>query len=136
MTLSYWYSIFSPFQDGVWNIANHCQTDVYCGLFMHCLFLKVVLSLVKTELLNSKHAQVCEHACVKKIYTFSLVLDMKYEQVIITWLCDSGQTGLVVDNPAHSRWAETRWSLWSSSTQAILWFYDSMNLITLQISDL
>ena len=40
--------------------------------------------------------------------------------------CGSGQPGLVVDNPAHSRGVETRWSLWSFWTQAILWFYDSM----------
>ena len=30
-------------------------------------------------------------------------------------------------DPAHSRGVETRWSLCSFSTQAILWFYDSMN---------
>ena len=34
---------------------------------------------------------------------------------------------LVVGNPAHSKGSyQTRWSLWSFSTQAILWFYDSM----------
>jgi len=33
--------------------------------------------------------------------------------------------GLVVGNPAHSRGVETRWSLWSFSTQDILGFYDS-----------
>jgi len=38
--------------------------------------------------------------------------------------CGSGQPGLVAGNPAHSRGIETRWSLWSFSTQAILWFYD------------
>jgi len=36
--------------------------------------------------------------------------------------CGSGQFGLVVGDPAHSRGVETRWSLWSFSTQAILWF--------------
>jgi len=36
----------------------------------------------------------------------------------------SGQPGLVVGDPAHSRGVETRWSWWSFSTQAILWFYD------------
>jgi len=40
--------------------------------------------------------------------------------------CGSGQPGLVVGDPAHSGCVETRWSLWSFSTQAILWFYDSM----------
>jgi len=40
--------------------------------------------------------------------------------------CSSGQPGLVVGGPAHSRGVETQWSLWSLSTQAILWFkYDS-----------
>ena len=34
--------------------------------------------------------------------------------------CGSGQPGLVVGAPAHSRGVETRWSLWSLSTQAIL----------------
>ena len=40
--------------------------------------------------------------------------------------CGSGleQPGLVVGDPAHSRGVETQWSLWSFSTQAILWFYD------------
>jgi len=33
----------------------------------------------------------------------------------------SGQPGLLVGDPAHSRGLETRWSLWSFSTQAILW---------------
>jgi len=37
--------------------------------------------------------------------------------------CGSGQPGLVAGNPAH-RGIETRWSLWSFSTQSILWFYD------------
>jgi len=32
----------------------------------------------------------------------------------------SGQPGLVVGDPAHSRGFETRLSLWSFSTQAIL----------------
>jgi len=36
--------------------------------------------------------------------------------------CGSGQHGLVVGDPAHSRGVEARWSLWSFSTQAILWF--------------
>jgi len=34
------------------------------------------------------------------------------------------QPDLVVGNTAHSRGVETRWSLWSFSAQAILWFYD------------
>jgi len=38
--------------------------------------------------------------------------------------CGSGQPGLVVGDPAHSRGVETQWSLLSSSTQAILRFYD------------
>ena len=38
--------------------------------------------------------------------------------------CGSGQPGLVVGNPAHSRGVEIQWSLWSFSTQAILWFCD------------
>ena len=37
--------------------------------------------------------------------------------------CGSGQPGRVVGDPAHGRGVETRWSLWSFSTQAILWFY-------------
>ena len=38
--------------------------------------------------------------------------------------CGSGQPGLVVGDSAHSRGVETGWSLWSFSTQAILWFYE------------
>jgi len=34
------------------------------------------------------------------------------------------QPCLVVGDPAHNRGVETRWSLKSFSTQAILWFYD------------
>ena len=40
--------------------------------------------------------------------------------------CGSGHPGLVVGDPVHSREVETTWSLWSFSTQAILWFYDMM----------
>jgi len=44
--------------------------------------------------------------------------------------CGSGQPGLLVGDPAHSRGVETWLSLWSFSTQAILWFYDnSLNTI-------
>ena len=39
--------------------------------------------------------------------------------------CGSGQPGLVVGDPACGRGVETRWSLWSFSTHAILWFYNS-----------
>jgi len=38
--------------------------------------------------------------------------------------CGSGQPGLAVGNPAHSRGVETGCSLWSFSTQASLWFYE------------
>ena len=39
--------------------------------------------------------------------------------------CGSGQPGLVVGDPVQGRGVETRWSLWSFSTQAILWWlYD------------
>lgn len=39
------------------------------------------------------------------------------------WMCcGSGQPGLAAGNPAHSRGVETRWSVWSFSTQAILRF--------------
>jgi len=41
--------------------------------------------------------------------------------------CGSGQPGLVVGDPAHSRGVETRWSLWSFATQAILWFYTELS---------
>ena len=41
-------------------------------------------------------------------------------------VCGSWQPGLVVGDTAHSRGVETRWSLWSFSTQAILRFYDSV----------
>jgi len=37
--------------------------------------------------------------------------------------CGSGHPGVVVGDPAHSRGVENWWSLWSFSTQAILWFY-------------
>jgi len=42
--------------------------------------------------------------------------------------CGSGQPGLVVGDPAHSRGVETRWSLVCFSTQPILWFCDSFFL--------
>ena len=32
--------------------------------------------------------------------------------------------GLVVGNPAHGRGVETKWSIWSFLTQAILWFHE------------
>lgn len=35
---------------------------------------------------------------------------------------------LLVGDPAHDEGVETRWSLWSFSVQAILWFYDSVLL--------
>ena len=47
--------------------------------------------------------------------------------------CGSGQPGLVVGNPVHSRAVETRWSLWSFSTQAILWFYDDSMKMNMRI---
>ena len=34
--------------------------------------------------------------------------------------CGTGHFGLVVVDPAHSRGVESRWSLWSFSTHAIL----------------
>ena len=37
------------------------------------------------------------------------------------------QPGLLVGCPAHSSGVETRWSLWSFSTQVILWFYDLLS---------
>jgi len=40
----------------------------------------------------------------------------------------SGQPGLVVGDPAYSRGIKTRWSWRSFSTQAMLWFCDSMIL--------
>ena len=44
--------------------------------------------------------------------------------------CGTGQPGLVVGNPTHSRGVETRWSLWSFTTQAIL-CYDPTTLTVL-----
>jgi len=41
--------------------------------------------------------------------------------------CGSGQPGLVVGDPAHSRGVETQWPLWSFSTQVILWLYGNKN---------
>jgi len=38
--------------------------------------------------------------------------------------CGSVKPHLVVGDSAHIRGVETRWSLWSLSTQTILWFYD------------
>ena len=38
--------------------------------------------------------------------------------------CGSGQPGVVVGDPARGRGVETRWSLRSFSTQAVLWFCD------------
>jgi len=40
--------------------------------------------------------------------------------------CGSGQPGLMVGDPACGRGVETRWSLWSFSTQAVLWFNISL----------
>ena len=39
----------------------------------------------------------------------------------------------MVGDPARSRGVETRWSLWSFSTQTILWFYDSMKCSALTV---
>ena len=41
--------------------------------------------------------------------------------------CGSKQPGVVVDNSACDRGVETRWSLRSFSTQAILWFYSTQH---------
>ena len=46
--------------------------------------------------------------------------------------CDSGQPGLEVGNPAHSRGVETRWSLWSFSIQTILWLCDHGDCLLLR----
>jgi len=46
--------------------------------------------------------------------------------------CGSGQPGLAVGNPACGRGVETRWPLWSFSTQAILWFYEIQNAFKTQ----
>jgi len=48
--------------------------------------------------------------------------------------CGSGQPGLLVGDPAQSRGVEARWSLWSFSTQAILWFYDSVMISVVSCS--
>jgi len=48
---------------------------------------------------------------------------------MILWFIFSEQFGLVIGDPAHSRGVENRWSLWCFSTQAILWFHDSMIII-------
>lgn len=40
------------------------------------------------------------------------------------WFGDSRQPALVVADPARSMRVETRWSLWSFPTQAILWSHD------------
>jgi len=39
--------------------------------------------------------------------------------------------GLLESVPAHGRGGETRCSMWSLTTQTILWFYDSMTFISL-----
>ena len=56
--------------------------------------------------------------------------DIKVQSIILLFVfqagCGSGQPGLVVGDPTHSGGVETRWSLWSFSTQAMLWFYYSM----------
>ena len=41
--------------------------------------------------------------------------------------CGSGQPGLLVGDPAHSRGVGTQWALWAFSTQAILGFHDSLH---------
>ena len=40
--------------------------------------------------------------------------------------CGSGQPDLVVGDPTYNRRVETKWSLRSFSTQAILWFCDKL----------
>jgi len=49
--------------------------------------------------------------------------------------CGSGHPDLVIGDSAHSSGVETRWSLWSFSTQAILWFCDSC-ILTLEWTDI
>ena len=48
--------------------------------------------------------------------------------------CGSGQPGLVVGDPARSRGVETGWSLWSFSTQAILWLFTETGLTPTPLS--
>ena len=72
--------------------------------------------------------QLC---CFLELLLLTLVLSLKHKQAG----CGSGQPGLVVGNPAHSRGVETRWSLWSFSVQAILWFYDNTGTLLYLSSD-
>ena len=71
-------------------------------------------------------AQMCSR-CIPCVFSFAprlYFLSLRVSLSLYPWLsqagCGSGQPGLMVGNPAHSRGVETRWSLWSFSTQAIL----------------
>jgi len=81
-------------------------------------------------------AQVCSR-CIPCVFSFAprlYFLSLRVFLSLYPWLsqtgCGSGQPGLMVGDPAHSRGVETQWSLWSFSTQAILWYaglwYDSV----------
>ena len=70
---------------------------------------------------NSKNFHLNSHTTCTTHIPYVLHINIQVGRV-------SGQPGLVVGNAACGRGVETRWSLRSFSTQAILWFYDSMNL--------
>ena len=77
---------------------------------------------------------------VSDIYMPSTWPCNQYHVIWIWWMwlhagCDSGQPGLVVGDPAHSRGVETGWSLWSFLTQAILWFCRSLCVLTDVLAD-
>ena len=76
---------------------------------------------------KTAEADCCGRALKKKYMLYRYAHTITLNRLSCCF-CGSGQPGLVVGNPVCGRGVKTRWSLWSFSTQAILWFHDSMIL--------
>ena len=90
----------------------HCQWD---ALVLDCVFTRYHHDSRKNFLIGEKTTNKQLFEAIPGIAVTQTVKGQAG--------CGSGQPGLVVGEPAHSRGVETRWSLWSRSTQAIQRFY-------------
>ena len=93
------------------------------GWVLECVFM---LSVCLTVMVIYKYwwIRVPTRTIWIYIYIFVLISWLFFFFPNISFISSSWQTGLVVGNPAHGRGVETRWSLGSFSTQAVLRFCD------------
>ena len=141
-SIKIWHIIFMSSEALKGCMGNHNELKCYRPPVMGicCSLSSVVIGGSLCLLLL---ALPCSDSCVPlRSFPFLLTWDpvcllssdipficLEYQEDWLFWLsqsqsgCGSGQPGLVIGNCAHSRGIETRWSLWSFSTQAILWFF-------------